>query len=98
MICKRPGFGEEAFPQAGGPTLEAGITGLESCLGRGKRLWILGKASAETVSSSENAERAESRPPPTPEVVPGNRLQVVERLANRLSQQPRGHIRIGLRP
>ena len=46
MICKRPGFTEEAFPQAGGPTLEAGFTGLESYSGPGKRLWILGKAAA----------------------------------------------------
>jgi hypothetical protein len=56
MICKRPGFSQEAFPQAGGPTLEAGITGLESYTGPGKSLWILGKAEPETVLLSENAE------------------------------------------
>ena len=38
----------EAFPQAGGPTLEAGFTGLESYSGRGKTLWILGIADWKT--------------------------------------------------
>src|SRR3954466_6125849 len=88
IVCKRPGFSKEAFPQAGGPTLEAGITGLESCLGQGKRLWILGKAVAETVCSSENAERAEPGASPAPELVAGNRFEVVERLPDRLAQQP----------
>src|ERR1051326_5450606 len=55
-ICKRPSFTYEAFPQAGGPTLEAGFAGLESCSGPGKRLWILGIAAPRDVCSSENAQ------------------------------------------
>src|SRR5215510_8844893 len=72
------------------------ITGLESYSGRGKRLWILGIAVRETVSSSENAERPEAGPPPAPELVPRHGLQVVERLPDRLSEQPGGRIRVGM--
>src|SRR5207244_10114113 len=46
--------------------------------------------------SSENAERAEARAPPAPELVAWNRLQVVQRLPDRLSEKPGGRIRIVL--
>ena len=74
MICKRPGFAEEAFPQAGGPTLEAGFYRPRVVFRAGEKAVDTGESCrGKPFASSEDAERAESRAPPAPELVARNR-------------------------
>src|SRR5690349_6487798 len=105
MICKRPGFTEEAFPQAGGPTLEAGIYRPRVVFRAGEKAVDTGESGRgkrclkrKNVSLGEDAERAESCPPPTLQLVARDRLEIVERLPDRLPQEPRSRIRVGLGP
>jgi hypothetical protein len=91
-ICKRPGFHRRSFSASGGSDARGRFTGLESYSGQGKTLWILGIAEPESVSSSENAEAAETRSPTALELVSGRPVQVLQGLADRVPEQPSGPV------
>src|SRR5207253_1178478 len=98
-LCKRGmHVAKDASPQAGGPTLGAGFTGLELYLGPGKRLWILGKGFRQPVCSSENAQGPETRTPTPFEVLPGYPVQIAQRLPDRLPEQSGGLVVVGMGP
>jgi hypothetical protein len=73
----------------------------EPCQEPGISLWTLWTGGSETVTVAatglekcqklrEDAERAELRPAPAPELVAGHVDEVVKGVAERLAQEPRG--------
>src|SRR5215211_4785811 len=80
----------------GGVMFGAGIAGLEHGPGRifplhkaGKSLWRLWKGPAEAPESGVDAQRAELRAPEPPQFLSGGPVQLCERLAQLLAEQPR---------